>query len=278
MHVKYDLSSDRFYVSKEPIKQDFSFRNDGIEYLRYIPIGISFEELNEYLLKSPYEACFELTNKCTYSCRTCIADSCWEKNGFLSFKGFVELLGAMPMQVCRLTLTGGEPTLHPDVKDILNYAIEEGYSVLLSTNGVNPLKIRGLIQEQDRIAIAISLHGPPNFHDEYVGHRGAFQKAVSSIEVALGFSKNVHVYSTVSRSNIVHLRELVDIVGKYPIKEHRLCLLKQSGRLKDEGVTYKEVKSALSCNKGGACLSIKRSSSPFIFVNVKGEVEVRNAT
>lgn len=44
-------------------------------------------------------------------------------------------------------VTGGEPTLHSDLPDLINAIKELGYLVKLDTNGSDPLMLQGLIRE-----------------------------------------------------------------------------------------------------------------------------------
>ena len=75
MHLKYDRSIDRFFVSNSP---DINFNAGHValtninEYLRYIPLNdVSLESVNDFLSTTPYEVCFEITDRCNYSCPVC---------------------------------------------------------------------------------------------------------------------------------------------------------------------------------------------------------------
>ena len=278
MHVKYNIENDRFCISKEPVNFDFAARHYGPEYFRYISVGMSLKEANEYLVHYPHEACFEITKRCNCSCPICISESSFEKDIFLPFDHIMRILDELPKEICRVTFTGGEPTFHPQIKDLINSTIEMGYSVVLSSNGTNPSIIRDILPNNGSAVVAISVHGPENFHDKYVGMKGAFKKALSSIELAIGLFHYVHVYSTIIHSNLRHLRELAIIIDDLAVKEHRLCLVKRNGRLKEKVATLDEVKSVFPCLSSKTRRTFKKEGSPFLFVDVMGNIEVRNAS
>lgn len=108
--------------------------------------------------------------------------------------------------------------------------------------------------------------------------KGAFKRALSSIDLAIGSSHYVHVYSTMIHSNIQYLIELVKIVDELAVKEHRLCLVKKKGRLKETIATLEELRSIFPFLNSKIRRTFKKEGSPFIFVDVMGNVEVRNAS
>ena len=278
MHVKYSIENDRFCISNKPINFDFSSHNYGHEYFRYIPVGMSLNEANEYLVHYPYEACIEITKKCNCKCPICMSDSSFKNDMFLSYDQIIRILNELPKQICRVTFTGGEPTLHPKIKDLIIYATEMDYSVVLSSNGTKPIIIKDILTNSGKVVLAISVHGPESYHDKYVGMKGAFKNALSSIDLAIGLSHYVHVYSTIIQSNIQHLAELAKIVDELNVKEHRLCMVKKNGRLKEAAVNIEELRSIFPCLSNKIRRTFKMKGSPYLFVDVMGNIEVRNAS
>lgn len=80
----------------------------------------------------------EITDACNLRCPTCFADACGES--FLSKEQVGDMLDLFVK--CEgepevLQLSGGEPTLHPELFEILNIAKSKGIKVVqLNTNGV----------------------------------------------------------------------------------------------------------------------------------------------
>lgn len=95
--------------------------------------------INDYATILPPVAALELTYSCNHSCIFC---SCpWEvspdyKESELSFTEWSLVIDKlMEFGVSAFTLTGGEPLLRPDLKDIIDYIISHGASVNLISNG-----------------------------------------------------------------------------------------------------------------------------------------------
>lgn len=275
MNVKYFPSIDRFIVSNKLIEFDLSIYNPHFEYARYISIGISIDQVNKFLIQNPQEVCIEITNKCNLLCPICISESDISKNQFLSFSKFVKILDELPDQISRLTITGGEPLLHQHISEIICHATSLDYTVLLSTNGYFPKKLLKILENNKNLLVAISLHGPELIHDTYVQRKGAFQKTIESIKCTLEYSQYVHIYTTISHQNMPYISELSDILSEFQITEHRLSLVKETGRLDDGIINKDDLISFLTANKINSPFTIKSMSSPYLFVNVQGHQEVK---
>jgi radical SAM protein with 4Fe4S-binding SPASM domain len=108
-----------------------------------------------------------------------------------------------------MNISGGEPTLRPDLPEIIREVRKNGAEPLLLTNGL--LFDRGLaekLKEAGCDALQISLEGPEDVNDSIRG-KGTFRRVMKAIELAeeLGFRVSVSV--TVSKANFGRLRELL---------------------------------------------------------------------
>lgn len=76
--------------------------------------------------------------------------------------GFLQKRSGILEGVC---VTGGEPTLHPDLPELLASIRSAGYLVKLDTNGTNPDMLQSLLQNGlvDYAAMDIKA-GPENYH------------------------------------------------------------------------------------------------------------------
>lgn len=83
----------------------------------------------------------EITQKCNLTCPTCYAASSPQNEGFLSVEEYSRLLDTLRERqhgdADVLQLSGGEPTLHPDLLRMIEIAYEKGFKqVYLNTNGL----------------------------------------------------------------------------------------------------------------------------------------------
>jgi hypothetical protein len=83
----------------------------------------------------------EITQRCNLTCPTCYAGSSPERDEFLSLAAFAELLDGLLAKgkgdADLIQLSGGEPTIHPELFAILDHALACGVrQVYVNTNGI----------------------------------------------------------------------------------------------------------------------------------------------
>ena len=83
----------------------------------------------------------EVTQKCNLTCPTCYAASSPQNEGFLSVEEYGRLLDTLKEKqhgdADVLQLSGGEPTLHPDLLRLIEIGYEKGFKqVYVNTNGL----------------------------------------------------------------------------------------------------------------------------------------------
>lgn len=96
----------------------------------------------------------------------------------------------------RIDITGGEPTIHSKIMEIVNYAKETGLEPRVITNGIL-LKERDFCEDLINAGIKeflISLHGTPEIHNLMSGREGVFESLSLGIEninvLGIPFSSN----------------------------------------------------------------------------------------
>jgi hopanoid biosynthesis associated radical SAM protein HpnH len=83
-----------------------------------------------------------------------------------------------------VSIAGGEPLLHPQIKEIVTGLIGRGYFVYLCTNGLLLREKLDLFKPSPRFAWTVHLDGLEDRHDAGVGESGAFREAVAGIREA----------------------------------------------------------------------------------------------
>jgi len=82
-----------------------------------------------------------------------------------------------------VVITGGEPTLHPDLPDFIEKIKALGYSVKLDTNGTNPAMIKKLLKAKLIDYLAMDLKAPENKYEAVTGVKVNFQKIKESVKI-----------------------------------------------------------------------------------------------
>jgi len=128
----------------------------------------------------------ELTAGCNLRCRHCYRESDAGKNSYLPTAELLSILQRLHDSGLRsVELTGGEPTLHRDFPDILEYCADTFALVGVLTNGtiVTPRILRLMESLGDRLLLSISLDGSTaEAHDCRRGVQGAFDRTTRNIQ------------------------------------------------------------------------------------------------
>ena len=96
--------------------------------------------LESHFAEVEFELKFEITEHCNLNCSFCHQEFGRKRNKKQNFpfESFKEIINRAhnERQIRYIRITGGEPLLHPDVKDFLSYASNTGFKTILNTNAV----------------------------------------------------------------------------------------------------------------------------------------------
>ncbi|HQM37666.1 MAG TPA: adenosyl-hopene transferase HpnH [Candidatus Bipolaricaulis anaerobius] len=83
-----------------------------------------------------------------------------------------------------VSVSGGEPLLHPQIADIVDGLIGQGRWIFLCTNGLLLRRSLPRFRPDKRLCFVVHLDGTARVHDEVTGHPGAYAEAVAAIAAA----------------------------------------------------------------------------------------------
>jgi len=146
----------------------------------------------------------ELTYRCDLNCFFCYNDDS-SRGVPLDMEQYRSLLADLAdMQTLFLTLTGGEPTVHPLFFDIGRAAGKLGFVVRIRTNG-HSLSGERAARVKDEIApylVEISLHGAcAETHDRQTRHPGSFERLMAHVRQMKKIGLRISFVSTLTRWN-----------------------------------------------------------------------------
>ncbi len=84
-----------------------------------------------------------------------------------------------------VVISGGEPTLQPDLKDFIIKVKDLGFKVKLDTNGTNPEMVKDLVENKLLDYIAMDVKGPLDKYEEIVSVKTDIKKIRESIDFLL---------------------------------------------------------------------------------------------
>jgi pyruvate formate lyase activating enzyme len=82
-----------------------------------------------------------------------------------------------------LVITGGEPTLQPDLKEFTKHVKQIGYQIKIDTNGSNPTQIKDLIDNRLVDYISMDIKAPKERYEKLAGCKVDLKKIEKSIEL-----------------------------------------------------------------------------------------------
>ncbi len=130
-----------------------------------------------------------------------------------------------------LYLTGGEPLLYPEIRDVIAIASRfSNLKVTLCTNGVLVKKHHVAMLKDANVHVHVSIDGEEEFHDQFRQLSGAFRLTERSIRLMSEAGIPVTIVSTISQSNLHSLPYLVAWAAEVGAQKYRVQPLLKLGR------------------------------------------------
>ena len=145
------------------------------------------EDLLRLSWNKPMMAQIELTRDCNQRCVFCFRACCPErKYPVLDVDQWMTIiLKLKKLGVHRLNFSGGENFLYPGFSNIVAFSKDEGFEIIINTNGT--FSCKAIVANADEIIF--SIHGLESMHDTIVRKRGAFSEVRRHIAEVAGLVK-----------------------------------------------------------------------------------------
>jgi len=208
--------AETFGVSEEQLKKTMMnsyWRRGLISVLK----GIAFFGVRRpFVPGAPFQIVWNITKACNMNCLHCYENAGTKSNDELTPEQIhqgIDILADAGVTI--LAFSGGEPTIHPNIKEFIKHAYERGMYVAIATNGyvlANKVVVRKL-KEAGLGYVQISLDGlNPNTHDSFRRVPGAWEHAVQAIKNSVEEGLFVEVATTVTKYNINEIPKMIEFV------------------------------------------------------------------
>ena len=174
----------------------------------------SFGIRKPFVPGAPFQVVWNITRACNFKCLHCYENAGSKGSDELPTREiFLGLDKLSRLGVPVIALSGGEPTVHPDIVGIVRHAHDRGMFPAMATNGwrfrdadfVKRLKRAGLGYAE------ISIDGVnPETHDEFRGVEGSWDAAVTAAKNCVDQKLMTVIATTVTKKN---LDEIPDLIG-----------------------------------------------------------------
>jgi MoaA/NifB/PqqE/SkfB family radical SAM enzyme len=126
-----------------------------------------------------------------------------------------------------LVITGGEPFMRPDIREVLEYAVREIQYVRLQTNGTFlDEEMACFLVDKGLDEIWISVDGGRETHDRIRGVKGTYDKVVAGLENLVRAKEKagspypvILINAVVSSENLYAVEEILDLAVRFKAGE-----------------------------------------------------------
>lgn len=200
--------------------------------------GVLAATMGPYLGISPLVLRLRVTKRCNLHCNYCYQAGSLnapEKN-HLSYSEWERVLDNLPRWTI-LDITGGEPFVATNFKELIELALGKGFRTSLITNGSHCREdILEILVKNKLMYFMVSLDGTSDVHNRLRGQSGSFEKAMKTIDCLDRIKKNykssypiICIKTTVTAENCENLEEFQSMIMKNKaVQDHSLNILFQN--------------------------------------------------
>ncbi|MBR3249355.1 MAG: radical SAM protein [Clostridia bacterium] len=202
-------NGQREYITKNELNDVLDkgiFPKDSIIQMMKSEHKIKFTPLEE---KNPNHFSFadiayiEVTRACNLRCKHCLNNSGEVMKNQLCKEDFLKLISDFANEgIQEIRFTGGEPLVHKNIFEFIEYAHNLGLYTSIGTNGT--LITEDIAKKLTKVGLnmaIVSVDGTMEAHDKIRGN-GSFNKTINGIKNLKKYNIEVRVNAVVMKSNI----------------------------------------------------------------------------
>ena len=176
--------------------------------------------LEKHWREVEFELKFEITERCGLRCSFCHQEfgKRTRHGEDFPFDDYRRIINAAKREkgIKYIRITGGEPTLHPEVKDFLRYAVDAGFRTILNTNAVHLTqeKIAELSPYVGTWKVSLPSADEAGT-DAVTGVPGTWRGKIAALEVLRRQKCNVDLLIVMTPQNIDDIPKFLALAKKY---------------------------------------------------------------
>jgi SynChlorMet cassette radical SAM/SPASM protein ScmF len=182
-----------------------------------------------------------IAGSCNLACRHCWIEPDFQadnKNGkFLKLEYLKKAIKeAKPLGLQTVKLTGGEPMLHPQFREIVKHIESQKIGMIMETNGtlIDDEMAQFLKSKKFFKFISVSIDGAkPETHDKLRGVKGSFEKAVSGIKSLDKVGFHPQMICTLHQGNIDEIEDVITFAEQLGCGSIKFNHIQKIGRGQD---------------------------------------------
>lgn len=200
-------------------------------------IEIIDNSITNNALSFPSKIFISITEFCNLKCQHCFGK--YGKSNHMNFELFKKIIDECHQYgVFEINITGGEPFLHPQITQFLEYAYNKNLNISISTNGtvLNNQLISVLNKIKTKlIRISISIDGPKDFHNNFRG-ANSFDKTIENISILKKIGIKTTINYVINRKNISLITDFLKCMKNYNFTNLSFSMIKCTGLAKENNL------------------------------------------
>ena len=197
------------------------------------------------LIHSLEHVVMEITNACNLNCIHCYNDSGYKTEDELTLTEVYKVIDEIKdVGVPRITLSGGEPLMHPHFFEIAEYIKDHNLELGLFTNGTLITEdVAKTLKNLSFLKVTVSIDSlTPDIHDQFRGKKGCWEKTMEGINHLKAEGIIVNPAIALSKLNLEGVVDLFTFFCEERVLDYQLMPVFATGRdlLFDFGVSPKE--------------------------------------
>ena len=193
----------------------------------------------------PRRLVLELTNTCNLDCIMCGRNESGFAGSFLDIK-YLEKLEPILKHIEEVTLLGwGEPTIHPEFSDILEYLNRYSVRKYFVTNGTTLHRIKEYLFDCKVDIMAVSLDGATAKTNNAIRKKANYDQIVSELRTIVQHKRGekadfpyINFVITLMKSNLSELPDMVDLAHSIGIEEVKAVYMTSFTRALEDEVLW----------------------------------------
>jgi len=173
------------------------------------------------------------TRLCNFECKHCYSSSGLQSKNSLELSKLLYTTAQLYEYGYRqISLSGGEPSVYPDLFEMCANLIEQKFAISLISNGWKPNVLEKLHDGKLVGFTAISFDGLEHNHDNIRQRSGSFCRAIESLQRLSSLGARTGAVLSVTNSSLEELPELVELLATTGVKKIQFHPIAQIGRAK----------------------------------------------
>lgn len=186
------------------------------------PVVKKYTSLQDVLcFKRPLRTSWiELTSKCNQICLHCFVGDQLNKIPHVPKEKVIEYIDELIEHgVRKIIISGGEPTIHPNLEEIIDYIGQSRVRISLLSNASHPhvTRFADCFIRND-VKLEIPLLGWHKTHDQMTGIKGSFKRTVNAIEYFSQRGVKLTLGTTVTSLNIDDISKICSFAKQLGLK------------------------------------------------------------